>query len=396
MYQRFISDKIKDDLKHYPGVVILGPRQIGKTTLAKELLALDAETLFIDLEKTSDLIRMSDPERFLIQNAHRTVVIGEVQRMPQLFPVMRVEIDRIRRPGRFILLGSSSDDLIKLSTDSLAGRVSYHELHPLNILETSDAEGLWLSGGYPLAYTFYRDFGLEKSREWIANLIKGHIERELGGRKLNIEPYKMELLVRMLAGINGQLLNYSQLAMLNQLTVPTIKKYIELLERAYLLNILRPFSNNTTKRLTRSPKLYLRDVGMLHQLLGNETLSEIESDYNKGFAWEAFVLQQVNSYIKSGVGKYFYRTQAGAEMDLVLTKGNQPIVSFEIKYSNSPRMTRSNTIAREDLNARYNYIVTPGTPRTNIVNNLDIISINDLYTVLQEHNLAIITELHET
>jgi predicted AAA+ superfamily ATPase len=368
----------------------LGPRQIGKTTLAQFQLSLDpATTKYLDLERPSDLNKLTDPERYFELNRDYTLIIDEIQRVPALFPILRGEIDRDRRPGRFVLLGSSSDDIILLSTESLAGRVAYHELHPLSIQEILpvDYQKIWLCGGYPQAFLHSED--PENSFSWLDNLVRSHIERELSTRLLNILPHEMEALLRLLVSINGQLINYAQLSKIAHLSVPTLKKNLHVLERAYMIRILRPYHQNTTKRLTKSPKIYLRDVGILNYLAGHDTLDSVESDYHKGFSWEGHVIQQIFCMSKPSLQKYFYKTVAGAEMDLVMVKGSKPVATFEIKYSNSPKSTRSTTESINDLDCPFNYIITPSADRYPLRENLEVIGLHHLQNVLSELDLLV-------
>jgi len=388
--QRLLASKIRDDLTIFPGVIILGPRQVGKTTLAQTQLGLnESETRYLDLERPSDLTKLTDPERYFEANRDFTMVIDEVQGMPTLFPILRGEIDRDRRPGRFVLLGSSSDDIIQLSTESLAGRVIYHELHPICVqeVEVIDFPKLWLFGGYPPAFLLADQE--DASFSWLGSLVRGHIQRELSVRLLNILPHEMEMLLRMIVSTNGQLVKYSQFANTAQISVPTLKKYLYFLERAYLIRILQPFTTNTTKRLVKSPKIYIRDIGIANYLSGHDSLDSIESDYHKGFNWEGHVIQQIFSMCKASCDKYFYRTSAGAEVDLVIVKGNKAVMTFEIKYSNSPKITRASSEAIRDLETQYNYVVTPSADRYPIRENLEVIGLQHLQIVLDEAALLL-------
>ena len=392
--QRLLTSKILSDLAIYPGVVLLGPRQVGKTTLAQQQLAFDpGNSKYLDLERPSDLNKLTDAERYFMDNRDQTLIIDEIQRKPDLFPILRSEIDQDRRPGRFVLLGSSSDDLINLSTESLAGRVAFHELHPLCVQELpyQQHQTLWLVGGYPQSLLLAGRS--EDSFTWVGNLVRSHIQRELSARLLNILPHEMELLLRLVSSINGQLVNYSELAKSAQVTLPTIKKYLYFMERAYLLRILQPYHANSKKRLVKSPKIYIRDSGITHYLSGHETHDSIEGDYHKGAAWEGHVIQQIFAMTKPDNAKYFYRTAAGAESDLLLLKGSKPFMTFEVKYSNSPKITRSTTSAINDLKCQYNYVVTPSSDRYFIRENLEVIGLQHLEQVLKEQNILINADL---
>lgn len=384
-----LTDLIDEDLKYYPGVVILGPRQVGKTTLAKQQLDLDSETtIMIDLERPSDANKLTDAERYFEDNIGKTILIDEVQRQKELFPIIRYAIDQQRTPKRFILLGSSSDEIIIQSTESLAGRVAYHELHPLNITEVPSAKilDLFLVGGYPEAYQLADK--PDRAQNWIGNLVIAHIQRELGVNKLKISPQDMEQLLKMIASLNAQNVNLSELARAMQVTTATMKNYIHFLENAYLVRTLPPYHINTLKRLVKSPKLFVRDNGILNYLMAWTSKDDIEGAYQKGAAWESFVVQQVFALTPASIGKYFYRTQSGSEVDLLLTKGNEVVLAIEIKYSNSPQLTKSSTEAMKEVDAKHNVIITPSSDRYFLNDKVEVMGISHLPAILKELNLS--------
>lgn len=383
MIPRLLASNIRAALLQYPAVAILGPRQVGKTTLAlNQLKEGHAEPLYLDLERPSDRTRLSDPEYFLSNYPDRLVIIDEVQQMMTLFPILRALIDAQRTPGRFLLLGSASDLLISQSSESLAGRISYKELHPFCIAEVvpEDMNKLWVRGGFPAAFLAPDD---DSAFDWIDNFVRTYLERELGVTKLRASPMELALLLRVLSSVHGQLVNYAQLSQVMQLSLPTVKNYLHFFEHTFLLRTLPPYFPNVQKRLVKSPKLYIRDSGILHYLRGVHGLLELEGDVLKGASWEGFCLQQVMSMLKPSVLPYFYRTTAGAEIDLLLLRGNKPFVAFEFKYSNSPQISKGNTEALKDLGNPPMFIVTPTAARAPVRPGMEVISIADLPEVMR-------------
>lgn len=384
MIDRALTGEIELALQRYPAVAILGPRQVGKTTLALSLMTgRGIPPVYLDLERPSDRTRLSDPEYFLSGYTDRLVIIDEVQQMLALFPVLRALIDEQRTPGRFLLLGSASDLLISRSSESLAGRISYKELHPFSIREVDAGlrATLWLRGGYPPAFLATND---DASLDWLDNFVRTYIERELGVSNLRTTPMEMAHFLRLLASIHGQLLNYSQLSQSMQLSIPTIKNYLNFFEHAFLLRTLQPYYTNVQKRLVKSPKLYIRDSGILHQLRGISSQFDLEGDVIKGASWEGFCVQQVLSMLNPSVLPYFYRTAAGAELDLVLVKGNRPHAAFEFRYSNSPQLKKGNSEAIKDLGVPKTFVVTPSAQRAAIRPGIEIIAMAELPEVLGE------------
>jgi len=387
MILRRLSKKVNKAIKLNPAVVILGPRQVGKTTLAlKQIDPGTKEILYLDLERPSDLLKLSDAEFFLSNQQVKLVVIDEVQRMPELFPILRSLIDENREAGRFILLGSASDKLIGMSAESLAGRVSYQELHPFSLDEVGNDRltKLWITGGFPVAFQATNN---EESFEWLGDFVRTYIERELGVSELKVDSIQLSMFLRIIASIHGQLINYSQLANVMQISMSNIKKYINFFEQAYLLRTIQPYHSNNQKRLVKTPKIYIRDSGILHYLRGINSIEDLEGDIIKGYSWEGFVIQQIIAMLKPSIQTYFYRTSNGAEVDLVLIKGNDPFVAFEIKYSNSPKITKGTTEGLTDLNCPYQYIITPNSEKYELRKNLWVIGISDIYKTLKELDL---------
>ena len=366
---RTVTSRILDKLKNTPAVALLGPRQVGKTTLVKEIAPLlGLDTIYLDLESFSDLNKLTDAEHYFLQRKDKLIIIDEVQRMPELFPLFRSVIDKERRPSRFLLLGSASPEILAKSSETLAGRISYLEMHPFNLLETGDAypqEQLWLRGGFPEMFLALSD---AESFEKRLDFIQTYIERELPLLGLKVTPPLSRNLLRMLTGVHGNLLNYSMLANSLGIDSVSIKRIIDLYEDAFLIRRLQPFHINVTKRLVKTPKLFIRDSGLLHALAGIEDMEELEGFAGKGNSWEGFVIQQIISLLKPAISPFFYRTQDGVELDLVLIKGNRPVIGIEVKYSNAPKITKGVTIASKDFDNLPVWIVTPGVEENYSIN----------------------------
>jgi len=362
MINRRISSEIKDSLSFFPVVSIIGPRQVGKTTLAKQIMSESAkQTLYLDLELQSDLFKLNDAELFLSQHSEKLIVIDEVQNKKELYPLLRALVDRTREPGQFLLLGSASPELIRHSSESLAGRIAYHQLHPFDLTEIPDAvlqNDLWVKGGFPNVLFAKND---ELARRWMENFISTYLNRDLLQLGLNASPKIIRNLWTMMAHLNGQLLNVSTISNSLGVTTPTVKRYIDFLEEAFLLKSLYPFSLNISKRLVKAPKVYLTDTGILHHLSGVTDLINLSGNPIVGNSWESFVVNQLLALKKNQVELYFYRTHQGTEVDLVFTRGLQVIATAEIKYSNSPQLTKGNFLAFDDLNAPMNYVITPSS-----------------------------------
>ena len=346
-------------MQQFPAVGIVGPRQVGKTSLARKIAAeIEKETIYLDLESPSDFRTLTnDIEWFLLKNENYTLIIDEVQQYLPLFPVLRSVIDKNRQNGRFILLGSASPAFLSNSSETLAGRISFTELTPITISEYNQPQELWFRGGFPNALLAN---GTEQWFDWQESFVQTYIERDLGQLGMNATINEIRRLMYMLAALNGNLLNYQNLSNSLQIDQRTLKKYLDILEQAFLIRILQPWNVNVNKRLTKSPKLFLRDTGNLHYLRNISDFKELTLSPMVGHSWESFVIEQISSSLKSNVQAYFYRTHNGAEVDMVLVKGIEPLVSIEIKLSMANRPGRGNTIATQDLKTPNNFIVVQG------------------------------------
>jgi len=358
--ERQIIQQIIWRLNSIPAIALLGSRQVGKTTVAKQIQSsIDQECIYLDLESFEDVNKLNMPESYLNERADKLIIIDEVQRMPELFPLLRSIIDKNRRNGRFILLGSASPELLTKSSESLAGRISYFELNPFAYAEVSSHcsfQKLWLRGGYPEMLLATDDNVSYQNR---IDFIQTYLERELPLLGLMVSPVLLRNLLQMISHMHGNILNYSDLSRSLGVDIHSIKRYLDYFEHSYLIRRLQPYYLNVSKRLVKSPKIYFRDAGLFHAITGIKNMEDLEGYYQKGNSWEGFVIQQIIAQLKPDVTPYFYKTQDGSELDLVLVKGNRPALGIEIKYSNAPSLTKGNTISSQDLGNIPILIITP-------------------------------------
>lgn len=346
--------------RQFPAVAIVGPRQVGKTSLAQHLAAQwPGDTVYLDLETPADFNKLKEPLLYLEPLQDKTVILDEVQRVPGLFPVLRGLIDRHRVPGRFILLGSASPELIRDASESLAGRIAYFELPPLSRIEVSsetDFRTHWLRGGFPESLLAADD---EQSLRWRDNFIRTYLERDLPMLGLSANPVLTRRLWTMLAHYSGNLLVLENLGNAMGISSPTVRRYIDFFEAAYLIRRIPPWFANISKRLVKSPKLYIRDTGVLHALLDIGTVDQLHGHPVLGASWEGYVIQEIATMLPPRHELYFYRTQDGTEADLVVVKAGVPDLLLEIKYSSTPAVTKGMRIAANDLQTRRNLVVAP-------------------------------------
>ncbi|WP_295606512.1 ATP-binding protein [uncultured Lamprocystis sp.] len=343
-------------LSRAPAAVILGPRQCGKSTLARHILApLDA--VYLDLQDRTDRARLTEPEIFLEHHRAGLVCLDEIQLLPEFFSALRSEIDRDRRPGRFLILGSASRDLIRQANETLAGRIAQLELTPFLLTEVAtrtDWKTLWVRGGFPdsLMARDERD-----SVDWRQDFIRTFLERDIPALGLDLPLPLMERLWRLLAHYQGQTVNYSKLAGVMDLSVPTLKRYLGVLEQTYMVRLLAPFDANLKKRLVRSPKIYLRDSGVLHALLEIVDFDHLLAHPQVGESWEGFVIEQLLAVMPRW-RPAFLRTGNGAEVDLVMERGQERLI-FEIKLSKAPQPSRGFHTLVAELQADAATVIAP-------------------------------------
>ena len=362
MLERRRKQRILQYLRETPAVALLGPRQIGKTTLARDIAAETPDSVYLDLENPRDAARLADPVRYLELHAERLVILDEIQRMPDLFRVLRGQIDerrrRGRRSGQFLLLGSASDALLRQSSESLAGRIVYEELPGLDALEVADErEALWIRGGFPDAFTARSDAA---SARWRLNFIRTYLERDIPQLGVRVPSETLRRFWTMLAHRQGGLLNASELARSLDVSVPAVTRYVDLLSDLMLVRRLPPYFANVGKRLVKTPKVYIRDSGVAHSLLGLGTLDDVLSHPVAGASWEGFVIENLIAAAPFGTDAWFYRTRAGAEIDLLLLLPDRRLWAIEVKRSAAPRAARGFEIAASDLGVAERFVVHPG------------------------------------
>ena len=353
---------IQERLQHMPAVAILGPRQVGKTTLAKRIVNDYPNAYFLDLENNQDRQILQSPELFLPSQRDKLIVIDEVQFAPEIFRALRPEIDQARRPGRFLLLGSASGKLLQQSSESLAGRISYQELTPflINELVQTDAQHqlqkLWLRGGYPGSFLANSE---ETAYLWRLDFTKTLLQKDLPNFGVKISSSMLERFWQMLAHLQGGILNASNLARSMGMASPkTAESYLDVLIDAMMVRRLPPFFTNGSKRLVKAPKIYLRDSGILHAMLGIIHLKDLQGHPIVGASWEGFVIEQIINNLPIGTQAFYYRTQAGSELDLVLEKGLKRF-AIEIKLSTSPQVKRGFWQAIKDIQATDAFVIAP-------------------------------------
>lgn len=358
MFARIAAARIDRALSRSPAVALLGPRQVGKTTLARAAAGERPGSTFLDLETAADQARLSDPARFLSSRRDRLVVLDEVQNVPGVFSELRAEIDADRRPGRFLLLGSASFRLLRQS-QTLAGRLEVVDMAPLLLPEVAtrfeDIERLWLRGGFPGSYTAAAD---EDAWQWRQDFIRHFLNVDLPSFGIGVDPPSMGRLWRMLAHLHGQLLNASALSRSLGVSAPTVGRWLDHLVDALVVRRLEPWHANLGKRLVKSPRLYLRDAGLLHALLGVRDADELSGHPSAGASWEGFVVEQVCARLPAGASVSFYRTAAGAELDLVVELGRRRI-GVEAKLSSAPTVTKGFRQACEDVGVSEAWVVAP-------------------------------------
>ncbi len=380
---REITGELIRLINQFPVVGIIGPRQVGKTTLSKELIDhIDKECIYLDLELPADRNKMYEPQLFLEQHFEKCVILDEIQRMPQIFPVLRGLIDKHRVGGRYIILGSASPSLLEQGSESLAGRIIYKELTPFNQIEIADNYDLafhWFRGGFPEAFLAPDE---EFYKTWMRNFIQTYLERDLPLLGLSANPELMRRLWTMLAHFHGGIWNASNFSRSLGITVPTVNRYLEFLDAAFMVNRLQPFYLNLKKRLVKSPRVYIRDSGILHYLAGISNFQDLQGNLLIGNSWEGYVIEQVKQVIPTDIDLYFYRTHNGSESDLVMVKGNNPLACIEIKYTSAPKASRGFRICIKDLGTESNFIITPKSDTYPLGDN---ITVCNLFAFLSRH-----------
>jgi len=385
MLPRRLGARLNHLLTHSPAVVLLGPRQVGKTTLALEI-GEKRPSVYLDLEDNTDRVKLSDPVRYFADHERDLVILDEVHRLPELFQCLRGVIDRGRRRGKpngqFLLLGSAAIDLLKQSGESLAGRISYLELGPFDPLEVASAklETLWVRGGFPRSFLADSD---ELSLAWRRDFIRTYLERDIPQFGSRIPAETLRRFWTMLAHNQSQLLNAASLAGGLGVDGKTVASYLDLLVDLLLVRRLPAWHRNVGKRLVKSPKVYVRDSGLAHALLGIRDKESLLGHPVVGPTWESFVIETLIATAPDGTEAHFYRTATGHEIDLVLTLPGGKLWAIEIKRSSAPDVERGFHLACADLKPDKRFVVYSGTERFPLNADTDAIGLGDLGRALQ-------------
>ena len=390
MIPRLAESAVRKKLLQTPAVVLLGPRQVGKTTLARQIAGdWPGGAVYLDLERSADRLRLEDAEDYLRAHVGRLVIMDEIHRAPSVFEALRGIIDENRlagvRSGQFLLLGSASLDLMRQSGETLAGRVSYMDISPIHIQEIVpvqiEAEQLWLRGGFPDSLLAADE---EHSLDWRRDFIRSYLERDVPMFAPRLPSETIGRLWTMLAHQQGGLLNQARIASSLGVSNPTIDRYIDLLVDLQLIRRLRPWSSNAGKRLVKAPKVYVRDSGILHGLLELKTRNDVLGHPVCGPSFEGFCIDNLIAAAGAERTAYFYRTQVGAEIDLVLEKGGRPDIAIEVKRASAPRPERGFSIACDDLKIERRYVVYPGQESFALRNGAQAISLAQLCAELRD------------
>ena len=366
-FPRTLLKSAVEQLAFSPAVVLLGPRQVGKTTLARQIAASHPGAISLDLQLAGDREKLVEGSGFLQAHRDQLVVLDEVQYVPQVFAQLRPEIDARRKPGRFLLLGSASGRLLRQSSESLAGRASYLELTPLQVKEVMDSDAsepldlltlqkLWLRGGFPVSYTAPTD---ALSFSWRTDFVATFLNRDIRELGVNVPAQTLHRFWRMTAHLHGSLFNASNLAAsLGGISHTTVARYLDSLVDTMMLRRLEPHFVNIGKRLVKAPKVYVRDSGLLHALLNVPDVNSLIGHPIAGPSCEGFIVEQICALLPKGADVGFYRTTAGAELDLVVELGSKKY-GFEIKFSSAPKVSRGFWLACQDIGVDHAYVVAP-------------------------------------
>jgi predicted AAA+ superfamily ATPase len=389
MIQRRLMPVLQASLGRFPVVALVGSRQTGKTTLAREIARGRQHVLYLDLERPADLARLEDAEYTLRRAGSRLVIIDEVQRRPDLFPLLRSLVDDSRRNGRFLLLGSASPALLRQSSESLAGRIVYHELPPFGLGEVAEGvravDTLWLRGGYPRSFLAP---SAAASLEWREAFIATYLERDLPQLGVRVPAAQMRPFWQMLAHLHGQIWNASAVARSLGVSAPTAGHYLAILEDTFIVRRLQPYHANLSKRLIKSPKIYFRDSGLLHALLPVVTAEQLLGHPVRGASWEGFVIEQIITLAPPAWRHFFFRTVAGAEIDMVAVPPGKPPVPVEIKATLAPVLSRGFRQGFADLGAARGFVVYAGDEVLPLAPGIEAIPITEVQRIFARRKRA--------
>lgn len=397
MITRFAKQTVLEYLEIFPATGLIGPRQVGKTTLARQIereyLAKGIHALYLDMELPEDEAKLREPVLFLEPLKETLVIIDEVQRMPSLFPILRSLIDRWRYPGRFLLLGSAAPTIRTASSESLAGRIGYCELSPLllhEMLPESTANGLvflhqhWSRGGFPQSMLATTD---KRSLTWRREFLRSYTERDLPMLGISADPKLTRTFLSMIAHYHGQVWNSQTFASSLGVSAPTVNRYARFLEDSFLISFLRPFAQNAKKRLVKSPKVYVRDSGLATALLGIASWEALSGHPQLGALWEGYVIEQIRGSLGEGEEMMFYRTHEGAECDVLICADGMPKYAVEIKYTSAPKVSKGLRNVIADLQTVENFIVIPQGTSYQASENIFVVSLEQFIKVRRVQKL---------
>lgn len=391
MFARNLQVNLLEALEAMPVVALLGPRQVGKTTLAFQVSSLiGKKSLYLDLESDSDLNKLSDPELFLKHHEDTLLILDEVQRKPDLFRILRGIIDERKRKGEkaghFLLLGSASRELLQKTSETLAGRIRYLELTPFSVTECVLNEGtlfnlekLWLQGGFPDSYLARSE---RESWLWRSDFAGTYLERDLPGMGVGVAPSQLKRFWKMLAHYHGNQVNYSELGRSLELSHTTVKYYLDILTDFYIVRQLPPFAANLKKRLVKSPKIYIRDSGILHFLLNVANPQSLLEHPSIGASWEGFVVENILNQLNNRWSYHYYRTATQVELDLVLESPDGEVWAVEIKRASAPKLSKGFFEACNDVKATKKWIVNAGKERYPLGNGVEVIGLEEFLQIL--------------
>lgn len=371
-YQSLITEAFTS----HPIVAILGPRQCGKTTLAKQYASMSKQEIHnFDLEDPTDLARLENP-KLALADLSGLIIIDEIQRKPELFPYLRVLVDHENNRARFLILGSAARDLIRQSSETLAGRIAHIELTPFAYPEVKELSQLWLRGGFPRAYLAPTN---ASSWLWRKNYIQTFLERDIPSFGINIAPTMLRRFWLMLAHYHGCTFNAAEIAHAMNISQPTAQHYVDILSGVFMIRQLTPWLVNIKKRQVKAPKIYFRDCGILHFLLGIETWKQLQNHPKLGLSWEGFALEEIIRLHQAAPEEcFFWATHGGTELDLLIVQKGKRL-GFEFKYSDQPRSTKSMQIALEDLQLDSLTVIFPAEGKFSITEKIQAVGLVDYF-----------------
>ncbi len=379
--KRLITTEVEEGLKHSPVTAIIGPRQCGKSTLTRHLLTYDRPFLYLDLEKPSDLRKLEEPEWFFISQKEKLICIDEVQRKPDLFPLIRSLVDEWGENGHFLVLGSASRDLLRQSSESLAGRITYKQLTPFlweEVKEHLSYEHYLTTGGFPRSLLQKIP---EVSYQWREDFIATFLERDLL-QWSGFSPQTMRRLWLMLAHTNGQLVNLSTIGGSLGISHTSVRNYLDLLQDTFMVHILPPFISNTGKRLVKTPKVYITDTGIIAALLGLSDFNQLAGHPVFGSLWESMVIANLKGLFPRAELS-FYRTSNGTEIDILLQLSGK-LIAIECKASVAPALSRGSYFAREDIAPLHTFVVAPVAQSYSLKPGISVVTLSDLVAGIRE------------